>query len=128
MKNGMKTLIAIGLLSPVLLVAAGPAEGSAKHLFVCRSPVLAFDFWNSLQDIQRKGITLTPQMAEQVCNGMRAGAEPQCLRVDGNEFKPVASGWGGALAMSNGATKIWFHNPDTAGWVHPDYYVQFVNR
>jgi hypothetical protein len=29
--------------------------------------------------------------------------------------------------MSDGKTKVWFHNPDTGGWVHPDYYVSFVN-
>jgi hypothetical protein len=31
------------------------------------------------------------------------------------------------MAISDGKTKAWFHNPDTLGWIHPDYYVQFVN-
>jgi hypothetical protein len=30
--------------------------------------------------------------------------------------------------MTDGKTKIWFHNPDTGGWIHPDYYVSYVNR
>jgi hypothetical protein len=31
------------------------------------------------------------------------------------------------MAMTDGKTKVWFHNPDTGGWVHPDYYVAYVN-
>lgn len=54
---------------------------------------------------------------------MKAGNEPQCIRVDGGDLKPIASGWQGALATSDGKTKMWFHNPDTLGWVHPHYYV-----
>ena len=58
---------------------------------------------------------------------MKAGRDPQCISVDADEFKPVASGWGGALSLSDGKTKVWFHNPDAGGWVHPDYYVYIVN-
>lgn len=98
-----------------------------KHVYLCRSPLLAFDFWNALQDVAKKGIRLTPQIAEQICAGMRAGTEPQCLRIEANDLKPIASGWGGALALSDGKTKVWFHNPDSPGWVHPDMYIHFVN-
>ena len=58
---------------------------------------------------------------------MKAGQDPQCMRIDADEFKPVASGWKGALARSDGKTEVGFHNPDTGGWVHPDYYIYFVN-
>jgi hypothetical protein len=30
--------------------------------------------------------------------------------------------------MSDGKTRVWFHNPDSGGWVHPDYYVAYVNE
>lgn len=73
-------------------------------------------------------MTLTPKIAEEICAGMKAGSDPQCIRVEAEKFTPVASGWGGALAMSDGKTKIWFHQPDTGGWIHPDYYVLFVNK
>jgi hypothetical protein len=117
-------IVLLFLLVPSLPISA---EANHKHLYLCRSPLLAFDFWNALQDIQKQGVTLTPKIAQEICNGMKAGRAPQCIRVDADEFKPVASGWGGALALSDGKTKIWFHNPDTGGWVHPDYYVYFVN-
>lgn len=116
------TLIAMGLSTVVLA-----ADTGRQHLYLCRSPLLAFDFWNTLQEMRTKGVTVTPKIAEEVCNGMRAGNEPQCLRVAADDFKPVASGWGGAMAMSDGKTKVWFHSPDALGWVHPDYYVLFVN-
>jgi hypothetical protein len=125
--SSMKRLTAIFLLGVILLCYPLPSQESQKHVYLCRSPLLAFDFWNSLQDIKKKGITLTPEKAQQVCDGMKAGKDPQCIRVEVDQAKPVASGWGGALALTDGRTKVWFHNPDSGGWVHPDYYVYFVN-
>jgi hypothetical protein len=115
--------------SLLVLVISFPiaSQENRSHVFLCRSPLLAFDFWNNLQDMRRKGVTLTPKVAAEVCEGMKAGREPQCLRVEMDNFKPVASGWGGALALTDGKTKVWFHHPDTAGWVHPDYYIYLVN-
>jgi hypothetical protein len=121
----MKRLILI--VSLVMLSLPVSAEGTRKHLYLCRSPLLSFNFWEALQNIQQQGVTVTPKIAQELCDGMKAGQDPQCLRVEADEFKPVASGWGGALAMSDGKTKVWFHTPDTGGWVHPDYYVSYVN-
>lgn len=121
----MKRLILI--VSLVMLSLPVSAEGTRKHLYLCRSPLLAFNFWEALQNIQQQGVTVTPKIVQEICDGMKAGQDPQCLRVEADEFKPVASGWGGALAMSDGKTKFWFHNPDTGGWMHPDYYVSYVN-
>lgn len=123
----MKRWCLVLSLNITLLCCSVFPQESHKHIYLCRSPLLAFDFWNSLQDVQKKGITLTPEIAQQVCNGMKAGNEPQCIRVEVDQVKPIASGWGGALALTDGKTKIWFHNPDSGGWVHPDYYVYFVN-
>ena len=102
----MKRLLLIGSL--VLLALPLSAEGSRKHLYLCRSPLLAFDFWGALQNMQQQGVTVTPKIAQEICDGMKAGREPQCLRVEADEFKPVASGWGGALAMSDGKTNECF--------------------
>ena len=121
-------VVCAALFALSISTTANADDATRKHLYVCRSPVLAFDFWNALQDMQRKGVTVTPKIAQELCNGMRAGDEPQCLRIEADDFKPVASGYGGAMAMSDGKTKTWFHRPDTLGWVHPNYYVQFVNR
>ncbi|RTL29134.1 MAG: hypothetical protein EKK47_13925 [Burkholderiales bacterium] len=110
-----------------LAVLMGPLASSAddlKHLYLCRSPLLAFDFWETLQQLHQKGITITPTIASEVCAGMKAGADPQCIRVEAAKFDVVATGYGGAMAMTDGTTKTWFHNPESAGWVHPQYYVQ----
>jgi hypothetical protein len=118
-------VVLIALSIPVLATAS---DAGSRHLYVCRSPVLAFDFWNTLQEIQRKGVTVTPKMAQEVCDGMKAGADPQCIRIEGDDLRPVASGWQGAMAMTDGKTKVWFHNPDSLGWIDPVYYVTFVNQ
>ena len=124
----MKRLMAGGLLLISLaLIGRVYSEENHKHIYLCRSPLLAFDFWNSLQSLKKQGVALTPKIAQEICAGMKAGRDPQCIRVEMDEFKPIASGWGGALALTDGKTKVWFHNPDTAGWVHPDYYIYLVN-
>lgn len=122
-RYGVGMLIALSISNATMADDAG-----RRHLFVCRSPILAFDFWNDLLEVQRKGVKVTPQIAQQVCDGMKAGSDPQCIRIDAKDFKPIASGWQGAMAMSDGNTKVWFHSPDSLGWVHPDYYVVFVNH
>lgn len=122
----MKRPIVVGFCL-MLLCLPGFAEDYPDHLFLCRSPLLAFNFWETLQNIQRQGVRLTPKIAQEICEGMRAGSDPQVVRVEAAAFKPVASGWGGALAITDGNTKLWFHNPEASGWVHPDYYVSYVN-
>ena len=119
---------ALILLAVLLSSASTSAEANRKHIYLCRSPLLAFDFWREIHAIQSKGVTMTPKIAQEICAGMKAGKEPQCIHVEGDEFKPIASGWGGALALTDGKTKVWFHNPEGGGWVHPDYYVAFVNQ
>jgi hypothetical protein len=117
---------ALTIIAALLFSVPLSAEKST-HLYLCRSPLLAFDFWSALLDLQRQGVTVTPKITQEICDGMRAGRDPQCIRVEAVEFKPIASGWGGAMAMTDGKTKIWFHNPDAGGWIHPDYYVSYVN-
>jgi hypothetical protein len=104
----MKRITLIVLLLLIVPSFAGSTEGNRKHVFVCRSPILAFDFWRALQDKQRQGVTLTPKIVQEICDGMKAGRDRQCIRVEADEFKPVASGWGGALALTDGRTIVRF--------------------
>jgi hypothetical protein len=114
-------------IAAFLLVALPISAEKPNHLYLCRSPLLAFNFWEALGNLQSQGITVTPKITQEVCDGMHTDREPQCIRAEGEDFKPVGSGWGGALAMTDGKIKVWFHNPETAGWIHPDYYVAYVN-
>jgi hypothetical protein len=50
----MKPLLLI--ISLVMLTPPVSAEGPQKHLYLCRSPLLAFDFWGALQNMQQKGV------------------------------------------------------------------------
>jgi hypothetical protein len=122
----MQRRCALKIIAALLICLPVSAE-KPGHMYLCRSPLLAFDFWGKLADLQREGVTITPKITQEICEGMKAGQDPQCIRVEGEDFEPVSSGWGGALAMTDGKTKVWFHNPDAGGWVHPDYYVTYVN-
>lgn len=121
-RRTLASLAAIAVLTSPL--ASWGDDAPPKHLFLCRSPLLAFSFFETLQELHQKGITITPTIAAEVCAGMKAGAEPQCIRVEAVKFDVVGTGYGGAMAMTDGTTKTWFHNPDAQGWVHPQYYVQ----
>lgn len=68
------------------------------------------------------------RIAEQICRNMRAGSDPQCRRVELAEVKPIAAGWGGALALGVGSMKVWFLNPEAGEWVTPEYFVMLVNE
>jgi hypothetical protein len=110
------------------LVAQADDTPALTHLYLCRSPILAFDFWETLQDIQQKGVTITPTIAAEVCAHMKAGNEPQCIKVEAANFEVTGTDYQGAMTMSDGKTKFWFHDPDAIGWVHPQYYVMFAKR
>jgi len=121
------TTLLVAALS-FLRTANGAEDNEAQTIFVCRSPLLAFDFWSKTQDLRRQGVEVDRKILQQLCDGMHAGNSPQCLAVRFTSIKPVASGWGGALALANEGQRIWFHQPDSGGWVHPNYYIWLVNR
>ncbi|HEY1936268.1 MAG TPA: hypothetical protein VGG99_30030 [Acetobacteraceae bacterium] len=123
----MRRLISAIVLAVILSQFGGITRAWADHIYLCRSPLLAYDFWNSLIALQQQRIVLTPTIAAQVCNGMKAGRDPQCIRVERTHFEPFASGWNGALAMTDGSTKIWFHMPDGFGWIDSRSYISWLN-
>ena len=122
--SGMRRLISVvAVLMPLVSIP----QAWAEHVYLCRSPLLAYDFWNSLLAIQQQGVMVTPTIAAQICNGMKAGRDPQCIRVEAPHFRAFASGWNGALAMTDGTTKIWFHMPDGFGWMDSRSYISWLN-
>jgi len=123
----MKPAQPLIVIFALILCAPIIAQDHSRRIYLCRSPLLAFDFWNKLQDLKKQGVSVTREITQQVCDHMKAGTDPQCVYIEVAKFKPIASGWGGALALTDGKTKVWFHNPDSGGWVHPDYYVYLEN-
>ncbi len=121
------SLLFVLCVSGVALWHTATQSSGGRQLYVCRSPLLAFAFWNSLKEIGRKGVTITPAIAKRVCDGMNTGGVPQCVSIRGEHLTPVVTGAGGAMSMSDGTTTIWFHNPNEGGWIHPEYYVQFLH-
>lgn len=109
----------MGLSMPALADGNGPPY---DHLYLCRSPLLAHDFIGSVEEVANDGVAITDSVADQICNHMRAGSDPQCIRAEAKHFEAYGSGWDGMLEITDGTTKIWFHNPDSSGWISPDYY------
>lgn len=123
----MRRLISVVVLASILPQLGGITRAWADHIYLCRSPLLAHDFWDLLLAIQQQGVVVTPTIASQICDGMKAGRDPQCIRLEGPRFEPFASGWNGSLAMTNDNTKIWFHGPDGFGWIDSRYYIYRLN-
>jgi hypothetical protein len=123
----MRRLISIVALASMWTQLGGITRAWADHIFLCRSPLLAYDFWNSLLAIQQQGVVVTSTIAAQICNGMKAGQDPQCISLVRAHFEPFASGWNGSLAITDEDTKIWFHEPDGFGWVDSRYYISRLN-
>ena len=105
-------------------------------MWVCRSPLIAFNFWSAVVHVsQELKIKLTPSIVAQLAadqgytdRNASGPKKPVCIRITSGDLRPIKSGWGGALAIADGnKNPIYFHNPDDLGWVHPEYYVQYVN-
>lgn len=119
----VRVLVLVALASFGILPSAAADASVPPGMYVCRSPLLAFDFWNSVLHLsQELKIKLTKEIVAQLA------ADQNCIRAASDNLRPIKSGWGGALAMADGdKSPVYFHHPDTFGWVHPDYYVQYVN-
>jgi hypothetical protein len=126
----MRYFMAFAVLSiaSASATSALATEPAVDHLFLCRSPLLAKDFIGTIEDISNDGVHVTDEIAQQVCDHMRAGSDPQCLRVDAAHLEPFAAGWAGMLAITDGTTRVWFHNPDANGWISPDYFFHHQAR
>lgn len=82
-----------------------------NHLYLCRSPLLAFSFFGCLAEPPGAGSDYYTQDISRNCDGIRAGRDHQCVLVEADDFKPVASGWGGAMAITDGKTRFGFTIP-----------------
>ena len=110
------------------LTLAAPARARPiDHLYLCNSPLNAETFWRHIRRMAADGVKITPTIAEQVCYAMRAGKYHQCILVQSSSFRPIASGPDSTLAMTDGRTNIWFHNPNGGGWVVADLYIIYLD-
>ena len=99
------TVIAVGLAS----IEANAAE---PGMFLCRSPVVAIDFWRDLNTAQETGIKLNRELAGGIAR------KHGCQFVASSILKPVDF-VAGQMAITDGRIK---------GWAAPQLYIIYVNR
>ena len=104
MREVIATFFAAVLVSTALAADAG--------MFLCRSPVVANDFWNDLLTARQTGVTVNREIAASIAR------KHQCQFVASERLKPIDFVTG-QLAITDGSIK---------GWAAPQLYIMYVNR
>jgi hypothetical protein len=99
------SLVAL-LLLPALETIAGESG-----MFLCRSPVVANDFWNALLAAQQTGVSVNKEIATGIAQ------KNDCPFVASNKLKPIDF-VAGQLAITDGKIK---------GWAAPQLYILYAN-
>jgi len=101
------------MLAALLLILSSSAASAADAgMFLCRSPVVANDFWNGLLTAQQTGVNVNKDIAASIAqkNG--------CSFMTSEHLKPIDF-VAGQLAITDGKIK---------GWASPQLYILYVNR
>lgn len=80
-------------------------------MFLCRSPIIANNLWGDIIEVKEKGIQPTFAIVQALAN------KNACPFAQSDTLKPVKF-VAGQLQMYDGKL---------SGWVHPDYYIFYVN-
>jgi hypothetical protein len=100
------------LLAGNLLWIATAAQATEPGMFLCRSPVVANDFWTDLNQAAGAGVKLNMEITGSIAqkNG--------CPFVPSTNLKPIDF-VAGQFAITDGKIK---------GWAAPQLYIMYVNR
>ena|SRR5271155_1367894 len=96
----------------LFMLFAFPARAFADGMYLCHTPVSAFNLWSDVVKAQQAGVHLTPEILENIA------AKNECPMVSADSFTPknfVAN----QLLLTNGIE---------SGWASPYYYILFANR
>jgi hypothetical protein len=123
MKNGLWRLTF--LISPwrpnrlrvglaLLWLCCGTAQSYADGagMFLCRSPVVANDFWTDLNQAAGAGVKLNAEIARNIAQ------KNSCPFVSSPNLKPVDF-VAGQMAITDGKIQ---------GWAAPQLHIMYVNR
>lgn len=100
------------LAALLMVLIIGSADAAGTGMFLCRSPVVANDFWNDLLTAQQAGVSVNREIAASIArkNG--------CSFVASASLKPIDY-VAGQLAITDGSVK---------GWAAPQLYILYVNQ
>jgi len=86
------------------------ADGAG--MFLCRSPVVANDFWTDLNQAAGAGVKLNMEIARNIAQ------KNACPFISSPNLKPIDF-VAGQFAITDGKVK---------GWAAPQLYIMYVNR
>ncbi|WP_315765633.1 hypothetical protein [Bradyrhizobium sp. SZCCHNS2005] len=98
-------------LLPCLALLFSSGALAEPGMFLCRSPVVANDFWTDLNQAAGAGVKLNMEIA----NGI--AAKNGCPFVPSTNLKPIDF-VAGQMAITDGKVK---------GWAAPQLYIMYVN-
>lgn len=109
----MRHILLMVALVPMAVFAASVGAGAqqGRGMFLCGSPVIANNLWNDIIDVRRKGIDPTFAIVQSLAKNN------DCPFAASATLKPVKF-VAGQFQMNDGKS---------SGWVHPDYYIFYVN-
>lgn len=107
----MRIAKSIMLVSIALTLSMEAAGANGTGMFLCRSPVVANDFWSAIATAQGTGLKLSREMVASIA------ANHGCLFVASSHLKPIDF-VAGQLAITDGKVK---------GWSAPQLYIHYVN-
>ncbi|QQO20234.1 hypothetical protein JJB98_10060 [Bradyrhizobium diazoefficiens] len=96
----------------VVLAVGGGAKAAEKGMYLCRSPVVANDYWNAVNVASGTGLRLTQ------ANVADIAASNGCVFAASPNLKPV-NFVAGMFEMTDGKLR---------GWASPQAYILYVNR
>jgi hypothetical protein len=99
-------------LLPCLLLISSSAVAEQPGMFLCRSPVVANDFWTDLNQAAGAGVKLNMEIARNIAQ------KNSCPFVPSPNLKPIDF-VAGQMAITDGKVK---------GWATPQLYIMYVNR
>jgi hypothetical protein len=99
-------------LLPCLVLLLPSGACAEPGMFLCRSPVVANDFWTDLNQAAGAGVKLNMDIARNIAQ------KNACPFVSSPNLKPIDF-VAGQMAITDGKIK---------GWAAPQLYIMYVNR
>lgn len=100
------------VFAPLAILFSTAAYAADAGMFLCRSPLVANDFWTGLVDANQAGVKLDKQIAADIAK------KNSCHFLASNNLKP--------LNFVDGQFEI--TDGKQSGWASPQLFIMYANR
>lgn len=119
-----RCLVFVLLTFLVSSVCSAQTTSTGRGMYVCVSPVVAHDFWESVITTHKNGVKITREVFSQLAKGQKVNGGQGCTWLGSASLKAVSympnqgCGYGGMLLVTDGKQK---------GWAVTEYYIRYEN-